>query len=58
MWPLKKQLMLGLRRGLKLVTGMRRQLSEEEQKQISAAIADHLELANCKVEKWQARIAR
>jgi hypothetical protein len=55
MWSRKKQLvfdvMIGLRKGLKLVTGMRRQLSEDEQQRISGAIADHLELANWKMEK-------
>ena len=55
MWTKTQQLafdiMLGLRKGLKLVRGMRRSLSEEEQRRVSSKIAEHLELANWKIER-------
>jgi hypothetical protein len=37
---------LGLRKGLKLVRGMRRALTEDEQTKVTRAIVDHLELSN------------
>jgi len=55
MWTKTQQLafdiMLGLRKGLRVIRGMRRALSEEEQQRVSAKIAEHLELANWKIER-------
>ncbi len=55
MWTKTQELafdiMMGLRKGLRLVRGMRRTLSEEEQQRVSAKIAEHLELANWQIEK-------
>jgi hypothetical protein len=42
--PLRFDIMMGLRKGFKLVRGLRRQLSEGEQDRISGAIAEHLKL--------------
>ena len=36
---------MGLTKGLRLVHGMRRKLSEEERMRIADAICDHLEMA-------------
>ena len=44
-------IMMGLRKGLKLVRGMRRSMTEEEQQRVSSAIADHLELSNWNIER-------
>lgn len=41
----------GLTKGLALVHGMRRQLSEEERDRIASAIIEYLELANYRVER-------
>jgi hypothetical protein len=55
MWTKTQELafdiMMGLRKGLKLVRGMRRSMTEEEQQRVSGAIAEHLELANWKIER-------
>jgi hypothetical protein len=42
---------MGLRKGLRLIRGMRRSLSEEEQHKIAGAIVEHLEQSNWKIEK-------
>jgi hypothetical protein len=44
-------IMMGLRKGLKLVRVMRRSMTEEEQQRVSSAIADHLELSNWKIQR-------
>ena len=53
-WTTRDDLVLsirmGLTKGLLLVHGMRRKLSIDERDTISRAIADHLKLANWKVE--------
>ena len=40
---------MGLTKGLRLVHGMRRQLTEEERNRVADAIIDHLDFANYKV---------
>ncbi len=47
---LRLTIKIGLRKGLKLVHGMRRALSDPEQDRVATAIAEHLKLANYKVE--------
>ena len=42
---------MGLRAGLRLVRGMRRTLTEEQQHTIARAIVEHLESTNWKIEK-------
>jgi hypothetical protein len=42
---------MGLRKGLALVRGMRRSLTDHEQNTVSQAIVDHLELSNWKIEE-------
>ena len=55
MWSKTQELafdiMMGLRKGLKLVRGMRRSMTEEDQQRVSGEIAEHLKLANWKVER-------
>jgi hypothetical protein len=46
---LRLSIQMGLTKGLRLVRGLRRQLSEQERNRIAAAIAEHLELANWKI---------
>jgi hypothetical protein len=40
---------MGLRKGLKLIRGMRRSLSEDEQRKIAGAIVERLEQSNWKI---------
>lgn len=47
---LRLSIRMGLTRGLRLVRGMRRQLSEDERDRVAAAIADHLDRANWRIE--------
>lgn len=47
---LRLTIRMGLTRGLTLVHGMRRQLSEEERNRIAEAIIDQLALANYRIE--------
>jgi hypothetical protein len=47
---LRLSIRIGLTRGLKLVRGMRRQLSEAERDRIAEAIAEHLHRANWTIE--------
>jgi hypothetical protein len=42
--PFRFDIMMGLRKGFKLVRGLRRQLSEEQQDRVAGAIAEHLKL--------------
>jgi hypothetical protein len=42
---------LGLRKGLALLRGMRRALTEDEQDRVASAIVEHLELSNRKIEE-------
>jgi hypothetical protein len=48
---LRFSVMIGLRDGLRLVRGMRRSLTENEQRKVAGAIAKHLESTNWKFEK-------
>jgi hypothetical protein len=41
---------MGLRKGLRLIRGMRRSLTEDEQHKIADAIVVHLEQSNWKIE--------
>jgi hypothetical protein len=47
---LRLSVLMGLRRGLRLVRGMRRSLTEDEQHRIAGAIVEHLEESNSKIE--------
>jgi hypothetical protein len=47
---LRLTVLMGLRKGLSLVRGMRRSLTEEEQHKIAGAIVEHLEQSNWKIE--------
>jgi hypothetical protein len=42
---------LGLRKGLALIRGMRRSLTDEQQDRVAEAIVKHLELSNWKIEQ-------
>jgi hypothetical protein len=46
---------MGPRRGLTLVRGMRRSLTEDEQHKVALAIAEHLEQSNWKIEQGPPR---
>ncbi len=46
---------MGLRKGLSLVRGRRRSLTEDEQHKVAAAIVEHLEQSNWKVEQGPTR---
>jgi hypothetical protein len=48
---LRLTVMMGLRKGLSLVRGMRRSLSEDEQHKVADAIVEHLEQCNWKIEQ-------
>ncbi len=48
---LRLAIRMGLKKGLKLVSGMRRALNDDEQNTVAGAIAEHLKLANYRVEK-------
>ena len=47
---LRLSVVMGLRKGLSLIRGMRRSLTEEEQHKIAGAIVEHLESHNWKIE--------
>jgi hypothetical protein len=42
---------MGLRKGLALIRGMRRSLTDEEQDRVVGEIVSHLELSNWKIEQ-------
>jgi hypothetical protein len=48
---LRLSVVMGLRQGLRLIRGMRRALTEEEQHKIAGAIVEHLERSNWKIEQ-------
>jgi hypothetical protein len=48
---LRLSVVMGLRKGLKLIRGMKRSLSEDEQHKIAGAIVEHLEQSNWKIEE-------
>jgi hypothetical protein len=47
---LRLSIVMGLRKGLSLIRGMRRSLTEDEQHKIADAIVGHLEQSNWKIE--------
>jgi len=47
--------MMGLRKGLALIRGMRRSLTEEEQQRVAGAIVEHLEQSNWRIEQGPER---
>jgi hypothetical protein len=47
---LRLSVLMGLRRGLSLVRGMRRSLTDDEQHTVAGAIVEHLEQSNWKIE--------
>ena len=46
---------MGLRKGLSLIRGMRRSLTEDEQHKVAAAIVVHLESTNWRIEQGPMR---
>jgi hypothetical protein len=52
---LRLSVLMGLRRGLSLIRGMRRALTEDEQHKVAAAIVEHLESTNWRIEQGAAR---
>jgi hypothetical protein len=48
---LRLSVVMGLRDGLRLIRGMRRSLTEDEQHKVASAIVHHLESTNWKIEK-------
>ena len=48
---LRLSIVMGLRAGLKLIRGMRRTLTEEEQHKIAHDVAEHLRKNNWKIER-------
>jgi hypothetical protein len=58
MWSKRETLQftvkLGLRKGLRLIRGMRRALTDEEQERVAHAIVEHLELSNWKIDQGPA----
>lgn len=48
---LRLAIVMGLRDGLRLCHGMRRQLTEDEQNKVAGAIAAHLKLSNYRIEQ-------
>jgi hypothetical protein len=48
---LRLSVVMGLRAGLRLIRGMRRSLTEDEQHKVANAIVEHLESTNWKIEK-------
>jgi len=52
---LQLSVLMGLRRGLRLIRGLRRSLTEDEQHKIADAIVEHLEQSNWKIDQGSAR---
>jgi hypothetical protein len=52
---LRLSVVMGLRKGLRLIRGMRRSLSEDDQHKIAGAIVEHLEQSNWNVEQGPTR---
>ena len=52
---LRLSVVMGLRKGLSLIRGMRRSLTEDEQRKIAGAIVEHLESHNWKIEQGPTR---
>jgi hypothetical protein len=47
---LRLSVLMGLRKGLSLIRGMRRSLTDDEQHKVAEAIVEHLESHNWKIE--------
>jgi hypothetical protein len=54
---LRLSVVMGLRKGLSLIRGMRRSLTEDEQHKIAGVIVEHLEQSNWKIEQGPSRVA-
>jgi hypothetical protein len=52
---LRLSVVMGLRKGLSLIRGMRRSLTEDDQRNVATAIVEHLESTNWKIERGPAR---
>jgi hypothetical protein len=52
---LRLSVLMGLRKGLSLCRGMRRALTDDEQHKVAAAIVEHLETHNWKIEPGPVR---
>ena len=52
---LRLSVVMGLRKGLSLVRGMRRSLTEDEQHKVATAVVEHLESTNWKIEQGPMR---
>jgi hypothetical protein len=52
---LRLSVLIGLRKGLRPVRGMRRSLTEDEQRKIAGAIIEHLDESNWKIEQGPTR---
>jgi hypothetical protein len=52
---LRLSVVMGLRKGLSLIRGMRRSLTEDEQHKIAGVIVEHLEQSNWKIEQGPSR---
>jgi hypothetical protein len=52
---LRLTVLMGLRKGLSLVGGMRRSLTEDEQHKVAGAIVEQLERSNWKIEQGPER---
>jgi hypothetical protein len=52
---LRLGVLMGLRKGLRLCRGMRWALTEDDQHKVAAAIVEHLECTNWKIEQGPAR---
>jgi hypothetical protein len=52
---LRLSVLMGLRKGLSLIRGMRRALTEDEQHKVAASIVEHLEQSNWRIEHGPAR---
>ena len=52
---LRLSVVMGLRKGLNLIRGMRRSLTEDEQHNVATAIVQHLEQNNWKIEQGPIR---
>jgi hypothetical protein len=52
---LRLSVVMGLRKGLSLIRGMRRSLTEDEQRKIAGVIIEHLEQSNWKIEQGPTR---
>ena len=55
MWSKADDLRLGLRKGLSLICGLRRSLTEDEQHKVASAVVEHLESTNWKIERGPMR---